>query len=139
MNREEFCQSMRNAKEKSGIKFSQLSFQLQVMPTSLHRLEKGSNSFSVKKAIEYLNVTGHAIALEGKHSIVLKSYDLFPLWLTKAREQIAQSELAKRTGITPMTIANVESAKNVISIDFFLKIVDELGYTVNIQEYDANS
>jgi DNA-binding XRE family transcriptional regulator len=123
---------MCGAKEKSGIKFSQLSFQLHAMPTSLHRLEKGSHSFSVKKAIEYLNATGHVIELDGKYPVSLKSYDLFPLWLTKAREQIKQSELARLTGITLATITNAESGKNVINIDYFLKIVEVLRYTVNI-------
>jgi DNA-binding XRE family transcriptional regulator len=123
---------MHNAKVESGVKSSQLSFQLQVLPASLRRLEKGTHNFSMEKAIEYLKAFGYVITMVGKCGINLTTYDLFPLWVAKARGKMSQRVLAEKTGITYVTIANIESNKNYITVDYFLKIADTLGYEVHV-------
>jgi DNA-binding XRE family transcriptional regulator len=134
MNRAEFCQLMLDAKAKSGVGSSQLSFDLRVLPGSLRRLERGLHNFSMEKAVEYLNVIGYVISLNGKYDIKLKSYDMFPLWLPIAREKISQRKLAEKLDIRYATIANIETNKNYITVDNFLKIADTLDYEIKIEK-----
>jgi transcriptional regulator with XRE-family HTH domain len=42
--------------------------------------------------------------------------------------------LAEKTGITHVTIANIESEKSVVTIDYFFKIIEALGYVLNIKK-----
>ena len=44
-----------------------------------------------------------------------------------------QRALAKEIECAPLTIANIERKETIISIDTFLKIVDVLGCTINIE------
>lgn len=135
MDRTEFCQLMAEAKKKSGVRTTDLCFQLRMLPPILRRLENGVHNFGVDKAIEYLNALGYVIVISQNEAIQICEYGQFIAWLKDARKGIyTQQGLAEAIQVTQKTIANIETQKAKTSIDVFLKIADTLGYKVEIKE-----
>lgn len=135
MNRNEFCELMGNAKERSGVRVSDISFQLQMLLPTLRRLEKGQHNFSMKKCIEYLDAINSCIVLNGNKRI--NSYDeLITYMVNKRTESYTQMAFAEKIGMSRLGLSNVERGKSTMSVDTFLLIANLLEITIEIMTYD---
>ena len=132
MNRTEFCEMMAQAKKKSGVTTSELSFTLRMLVSTLRRFEKGTHNFSVQKLMEYLNVLNANLCIEknDKQLIVLGYSQLINACIEARSKQYSQRALAELLGCSQKNIATIEKEKSALSIDTFLKLMDVLGYTI---------
>lgn len=135
MNRKEFFELLEQAKNSCGKTTTDISFDLRMQWSTLKRFEKGTSNSNLKKVLNYLRVIGHKIVLTNDTNVsYISNYEALVNWIVYARKGIySQRDLADKTGITCITIANVERKTNVISIDNFLKIVDALGWELKIK------
>lgn len=136
MDRKEFCALMAKAKQESGIRISDISFNMKMLLPSLRRFEKGEHNFNFKKVMEYLQAINSHIQID---KVTIANYESLLLWLVDVRKthSLSQRALAKKIECAPLTIANVERKATIISIDTLLKIVDVLGYDIKIENNDS--
>ncbi|MGN1218823.1 MAG: helix-turn-helix domain-containing protein [Phocaeicola sp.] len=135
MNRLDFCKLMEQAKTASGIPASEISFSMKMLMPTLRRFEKGEHNFSLVKVMEYLKVL-HAqlVIYNDKSTVACTEYSQLIAWLVSARKDgYPQRKLAEVIGISYVMLARIESNKSSLSIDIFLKIIEVLGYSVNIK------
>lgn len=135
MNRLDFCKLMEQAKIASGIPASEISFSMKMLMPTLRRFEKGEHNFSLVKVMEYLQVL-HAqlVIYNEKSTVVVTEYSQLIEWLVSARKNgYTQRKLAEAVGISYVMLARIESNKSNLSIDVYLKIIEVLGYSVNIK------
>lgn len=135
MNRLDFCKLMEQAKIASGIPASEISFSMKMLMPTLRRFEKGEHNFSLVKVMEYLQVL-HAqlVIYNEKSTVVVTEYSQLIEWLVSARKNdYTQRKLAEAIGISYVMLARIESNKSSLSIDVYLKIIEVLGYSVNIK------
>lgn len=135
MNRLDFCGLLLEAKNKSGINTSDLSFAIKMQWSTLRRFEKGTHSFGMKKAIEYLDIVhGKICLMQNKKKEIISDYNKLIEWEVRERSKTyTQRSLAEKVGCSYVNLANIESGKSVMSVDIFLKIVDALGFAVDIK------
>lgn len=138
MDRKALCKIVKDIRQKSGVPMKTICAMMDVMPTSVYRLESGASNFNLKLLMNYLNAINTQMVLSSANStnMVISDYEQFVDWLVQARTQISYTQriLAEKTGITYVTIANIESQKNIVTIDSFLKIIEALGYVLNIEK-----
>lgn len=135
MNRLDFCKLMEQAKIASGIPASEISFSMKMLMPTLRRFEKGEHNFSLVKVMGYLQVL-HAqlVIYNEKSTVVVTEYSQLIEWLVSARKNgYTQRQLAEAVGISYVMLARIESNKSSLSIDVYLKIIEVLGYSVNIK------
>lgn len=135
MERIEFCELMVEAKKRSGISTSQVSFELKMLLPSLRRLEKGIHNFSVSKAIDYLHsINGYIQLHKNKTIYSIMQYEDIVQWLINERkDNYTKHALTQKTGCANGTIGNIESGKSVMSIDIFLRLSEVLGFSITIE------
>lgn len=135
MNRLDFCKLMEQAKMASGIPASEISFSMKMLMPTLRRFEKGEHNFSLVKVMEYLQVLHAQLVIYNEKSIVVVTeYNQLIEWLVSARKNgYTQRKLAEAVGISYVMLARIESNKSSLSIDVYLKIIEVLGYSVNIK------
>ena len=135
MNRLDFCKLMEQAKIASGIPASEISFSMKMLMPTLRRFEKGEHNFSLVKVMEYLQVL-HAqlVIYNEKSTVVVTEYSQLIEWLVSARKNgYTQRQLAEAVGISYVMFARIESNKISLSLYLYLKIIEVLGYSVNIK------
>lgn len=138
MNRFDFCDLMKRAKESSNLSSSELSFSMKMLLPTLRRFEKGEHNFSVGKVMEYLSVIHTKLIIYSDSSKKgFTNYEQLILWLASERKKTySQRALAEVIGISYPMIARIESQKSNLTIDLFLKIVDVLGYNIEIESIE---
>lgn len=138
MDRKLLCTIVKDIRQKSGVPMKTICAMMDVMPTSIYRLESGASNFNLKLLMNYLNAINAQIVLSSVNSksALISDYEQFVNWLVQTRTQASYTQrvLAEKTGITYVTIANIESQKNIVTIDSFLKIVEALEYVLNIEK-----
>lgn len=135
MNRLDFCKLMEQAKIASVIPASEISFSMKMLMPTLRRFEKGEHNFSLVKVMEYLQVLHAQLVIYNEQStVVVTEYSQLIEWLVSARKNgYTQRKLAEAVGISYVMLARIESNKSSLSIDVYLKIIEVLGYSVNIK------
>lgn len=135
MNRLDFCKLMEQAKIASGISASEISFSMRMLLPTLRRFEKGKHNFTLVKVMEYLKVLHAKLVIYNKEStITVDEYSQLVEWVVSARkDSYSQRKLAEAIGVSYVMLARVESHKNNLSIDIFLRIVEVLGYNIKIK------
>ena len=131
----DFCKLMEQAKIASGISASEISFSMRMLLPTLRRFEKGKHNFSLIKVMEYLKVLHAKLVIYNEEStITVDEYSQLVEWVVSARkDSYSQHKLAEAIGISRDMLARVESHKNNLSIDIFLRIVEILGYNIKIK------
>lgn len=135
MDRFEFCNLMEQAKLSSGITSSEISFSMKMLFPAFRRFEKGKHNFSMTKAMEYINIL-HAelVIYNDVMSTSITEYSQLIEWLISVRkENYTQQKLADDINISKGMVLRIESQKSNLSVDIFLKIIDVLGYKIDIQ------
>lgn len=135
MNRIEFCKKMTSVKERVGITTTDVSFDMRMQWSTLKRFEKGVHNFSLIKVMEYLKVLrAQLVIYNDEITVCFAEYSQIPQWLPKARAgKFSQRSLADAVGMSQVMLARVESRKSNLTIDVFLKVIEALGYSVDIK------
>lgn len=135
MDRLEFCQQLVQARENVGVSKNEQCRRTGVAFKQLQLLESKPNNFAINKAIDYLTAIGCSLVISnGKQAVSINYASDFSDWLKDARHgKFSQRALADAVGCVYPTIANIERGKTIVTIDTFLKIIDVLGYTVQIE------
>ena len=135
MDRLEFCNLMEKAKLSSGVTSTEISFAMKMLYPAFRRFEKGKHNFSMTKPLEYINAL-HAelVIYNDVISTSITEYSQLIEWLRSARKKnYTQKQLADNISISLDMLIRIESQRSNISVDIFLKIIDVLGYKINIQ------
>lgn len=137
MDRFEFCNLMEQAKVSSNITPSEISFSMRMLLPTLRRFEKGKHNFSMTTVMEYLQVLHTKMTIYNssfKNDIF--NYEQLVLWVVSERKKsFSQQTLAKAIEISRAMLTRVETQKSNLTIDVFLKIINILGYSVEITKY----
>lgn len=140
MDRFGFCTLMEQAKKCSKLTPSEISFSMKMLMPTLRRFEKGEHNFSMTKVMDYLKVL-HAKLMVFSNSFQksFTDYEQLISWLILERKKtFSQRTLAEAVGMSYVMLARVESQKSNLTIDVFLKIVEVLGYNIEIKSTTAN-
>lgn len=134
MNRKEFFELLAQAKQQSGIGTKKLSLKTRQWPQALCRFERGLNNSNLVKILDYLQAIGFTMVISNQDdSIAFQDYDKIIDWIKVARRgRYSQRALAEAIGYSSVHVAYFESKKALLTIDLFLKIVDLLGFSLNV-------
>lgn len=140
MDRNEFSSLLVAQREANNIGKNELCRFAEFTFLQLQRIENADNNYNMGLAFRYLSVVKSKVCLQkGKKEWSLTEYSQFPKWLAKARDgKFSLRKLALVANCSYSAVTNVEHEKTVISIDLFLKIVDVLGYNIEIKSITAN-
>lgn len=138
MDRKSLCSILKTLRQDSGIQIKTICIAMDALPSSIYRLEGGGHNFNLKLLLSYLKAINAQMVLSGPNNadVLISDYEEFVDWLiqTRTNASYTQRTLAEKTGITHVTIANIESKKNVVAIDYFLKIIETLGYVLKVEK-----
>lgn len=140
MNRTDFCQLLINTRQNMGVGKNEMCRLTGFTFVQLQLLEDKPNNFAIKKAIDYLAALHCVIVLSYSHSAMqISNVEKFGAWLKQKRKgKFSQRDLATAIGCSYPTIANIERNSNIPTIDVFLKIVEVLGYNIEIKPTAVN-
>ena len=131
MDRKEFCDLLVKTRKESGVKVKDICDILNVEPTTIYRLENGSNSCGLDFVLKYITTIKSAIVLKNK---VIKHYNDIVKYIQISRKnKYSQRELANLVGISYVHLANIESKKSIIGVDIFLKMISIFGDQIELQ------
>lgn len=101
----------------------------------LQLIENACNNYNMKLVFRYLSAIWAGIILQKRNKeFILVEYSQLIEWLISARKKnYTQQQLADDTDISRGMLMRIESQKSNLSVDIFLKIVDVLGYKIDIQ------
>lgn len=135
MTRDEFCNLMASVKMQVGGSTTDLAFDMRMQWSTLNRLEKGKNNFSVQKMLEYIKyLNANLYFCNDQKSIEISSYNDILTWLKKCRgTNISQRKLAELIGCSRANLANVELGKTIMSIDTLLKMAEVFNNKIDIR------
>lgn len=140
MDRMEFCKLLIETRQSVGVGKNEMCRLTGFTFVQLQLLEDKPNNFAIKKAIDYLAALHCVIVLSYSRSTTqIKSVEQFGTWLKQKRKgAFSQRDLAESVGCSYPTIANIERNSNIPTIDVFLKIIDVLGYSIEIKSATSN-
>lgn len=135
MDRIEFCKLLIDTRQNMSVGKNEMCRLTGFTFVQLQLLEDKPNNFAIKKAIDYLAALHCVIVLSRSCSAMqINDVEKFSFWLKQKRKgKFSQRDLAKSVGCSYPTIANIERNSNIPTIDVFLKIVDVLGYNIEIK------
>lgn len=101
----------------------------------LQLIENACNNYNMKLVFRYLSAIWAGIILQKRNKeLILVEYSQLIEWLISARKKnYTQQQLADDIDISRGMLMRIESQKSNLSVDIFLKIVDVLGYKIDIQ------
>lgn len=138
MDRKSLCSIIKALRQESGIQIKTICIAMDALPSSIYRIEDGSHNFNLKLFLNYLKAINAQMVLSDSNNanVIISDYEQFVDWLVQIRTNASytQRTLAEKTGITHVTIANIESKKNVVTIDYFFKIIETLGYVLKVEK-----
>lgn len=140
MDRIEFCKKLIDTRQNMGIGKNEMCRLTGFTFVQLQLLEDKPNNFAIKKAIDYLAALHCVMVLSYSRSTMqINDVEKFSCWLKQKRKgKFSQRDLATAVGCSYPTIANIERNSNIPTIDVFLKIVEVLGYNIEIKSITAN-
>ena len=140
MDRKDFSSRLVAQREANNIGKNELCRLTGFTFVQLQRLEKADNNYNMELVFRYLSVVRSSIILQkDKKEYCLTHYGQVPQWLSEARgEVLSLRKLAEIANCSYSAITNVEHGKTVISVDLFLKLIDVLGYSVEIKLVGQN-
>ena len=135
MDRNEFSSLLMAQREANNMGKNELCRFAEFTFLQLQRIENADNNYNMGLVFRYLAVVkSNMILHKGKKEWCLVEYSQIPKWLAKARDgKFSLRKLALAADCSYSAVTNVEHGKTVISIDLFLKIVEVLGYNVEIK------
>lgn len=130
MTRIEFCNLLKEAKDKSGVSTLELMCTLRMMPSQLRRIECAENNFALSKAISYLCAINKQLVV-GTWAIenISQTVD----WLKEMKDDIPCSQLAPLIGINEDILNRILRGVSGFSIDPFLKTANYFKQTITLK------
>lgn len=140
MDRNEFSFLLVAQREANNIGKNELCRSAEFTFLQLQRLESAGNNYNMGLVFRYLAVVNSNVCLQkGKKEWCLTEYNQIPKWLAKARDgKFSLRKLAIAADCSYSAVTNVEHGKTVISVDLFLKLVEVLGYSIEIKSATSN-
>lgn len=133
MDRVTFSKKLVEAKKQSGVGFTSLVKNMQVMPVYIYRLENGLHNFMVNKCLPYLHCVNHILELRKNEQVfVIYSGEDLVNWELHIRGDLTKASFARTIGYTRSQILYIETGKCSMTIDMMLKIAEVYGYTIEI-------
>lgn len=129
MTRSEFCQLLKEAKDKSGVPTLEIMCVLRMMPSQLRRIECAENNFALSKALSYLSAIDKRLCV-GKWTIenISQTVD----WLKEMKADTPCSQLAPLIGVNEDILNRILRGVSSFSIDPFLKTAEYFKQTITI-------
>lgn len=142
MNRKEFCELLVKARKESGVKMKDICKILDIMPTSIYNIERGTTNFNISFAIKYMTTFGCKIILrsEGvKKRIEISDYHDFLNLLKTLKKTYTERELAALIDGSNAIIGAIIRRTHTASIDTFLKLMEAMKYTIELEMSDTTA
>ena len=136
MNRQEFSQILKEAREDAGLSKYRVAKDCGFEDYQVGIIEDARNSFLIRNMFKYLNAIKHSlyiVEVETKRMTLIQAPEQFNLLLEKMRENMGVSQItaAELTGVKVGVIRRVENDQSAgITVDNFLKCVYGLGCRV---------
>lgn len=140
MDRQEFFKTISEYRKSNGVGLKQLCLRLEMLPSDVCRLERGTNNANINRIAAYLSAINAGLFLEyWGQSTQITDTESVAKWLEGAREGLfSQKEIADAAGITKVTIVNIERVHTIVRIDTILKLANALGWEVKIKQLHNN-
>jgi transcriptional regulator with XRE-family HTH domain len=134
MTREEFSEKMVKCRENAGCGKNELCRRTGFTFNQLQYLETAANNFNMNLVIRHLKAIECQMSLKNDKTFTVNKYQDIIDWLVKSRKpDYTQRSLAESTGCSQKTIVNIESGRNIVGIDIFLRLAEALGFTVELK------
>lgn len=138
MTGQEFGNLLSQLRKASGMKMVDICADMRCMPRDIYNIENHKYSVNMDKILKYIDVLHKTMILTNDST----SYNIYKLadfanWLNTARGDMSFYKLAKITGRTGVMLSGIARGKSSVGIDIALSLVDALGYTVKIEDYDG--
>lgn len=138
MTGQEFGNLLSQLRKTSGMKMVDICADMRCMSDKIYRIENHNYSANIVKILKYIGVLHKAMILtNGKTQYNIYELADFANWLNTARGDMSFYKLAKITGRTDGMLSGIARGKSSVGIDIALSLVDALGYTVKIEDYDG--
>lgn len=135
MTREEFCMMLIGAKNMTEVKLRDaLSYAAQLSFKKIDAIESTQTDFNLSDALLYLQMCHCTMELSGYGMAFADTLDEIRKYLKYERQQNEWSvvDLAKRSHVSSKIIYAFEDGRCGLKIDTFLKLIDALGLTIEI-------
>lgn len=133
MTREEFTNMLVEARKAAGYSSTDLVFLMHMLPSDISRMEKAKASYSTGKVFAYLKAVGCFLQVaKDKKTYRIDDNEKLIAWEKVARGKVAKKVFSDSLGFSHDYIRYIESGRNIMSIDKFLKIAEVTGYTIEV-------
>lgn len=135
MDRIKFSSLLAQQREENNIGKNEMCRLTGFSFLQLQRIENAGNNYNMQLVFRYLSAIWAGIILQKRNKeLILVEYSQLIEWLISARKKnYTQQQLADDIDISRGMLMRIESQKSNLSVDIFLKIVDVLGYKIDIQ------
>lgn len=135
MTREEFCMMLIGAKNLAEVKLRDaLSYAAQLSFRKIELIESTKTDFNLSDAFLYLKMCHCTLEISGYGMTFVDTLEETRKYLQYERQQNEWSvvDLAKRSHVSSKIIYAFEDGRCGLRIDTFLKLIDALGLTIEI-------
>lgn len=136
MDRKEFSSLLTQQREAKKIGKNEMCRLTGFTFHQLQRIENAGNNYNIGLALRYLSAIKSSMVIQKyKKERLCTEYNQLIKWLVSARKDnnYTQRKLAEAISISYVMLARVESNKSNLSIDVLLKILEVLGYNIEIK------
>lgn len=112
------------------------------MPTSIYNIERGTTNFNISFAIKYMTTFGCKIILKSegvKKRIEISDYHDFLNLLKTLKKTYTERELAALIDGSNAIIGAIIRRTHTASIDTFLKLMEAMKYTIELEMSDTTA
>lgn len=136
MTRQAFCEKCRELRIKSNMTPTDLWKKTGLHHIQIRRIENGENNFNMRDIILFLSSLRTKLSLvSSSEKTVIGSYDDVIQWIVSARAgKFTQRDLSEKIHCSCSVIENAERKATTLRIDFFLRIVEALGYQIEFKK-----
>lgn len=135
MNRLSLGEILKEHRARNGVMIKRICAKMDTDAHTLYRIEKGTHNYNFELLLSYIDAIESVLILSRKEQdiYIYSSDKVVALIKTiRAEQNMTQREMSNKTGISHITIANIERGKNRVTIDVFLSIINSFGYELKI-------
>ena len=135
MTRNEFCQMLSNAKEQATVRLTEsLPHILSLTPYKIEAIGAGSYDFNMTDCLHYIQMCGCSLVLEWGQYYCTELCELSDaLQEIRKDRDMSLIQLGKASHVSSSITRAFEEGRCTLRVDSFLKIVDALDITLEIE------
>lgn len=138
MTRKEFCDKLLECRKLSGVKMKDICFAMDVMPTSIYRMESGKSNFSIDHALTYLKSIGCGLYIykDNSNVFLFNNRETFSNKFKEYRKELKISlrDFATIANVSLAVIRGIEDGNKNTAIDNILSCIDKLNCKLEIRQ-----